>query len=859
MTAGTDSSPLPLAPARREPAPRAEVVAPVEGRGALAARFVAIAVQFALIVALVSLFAIESKAFEQLLLLAFGGFFVHHFLPARMRLACFALLSVAGAWMVIGAVNTAWLLGLGGALIGLAHAPVRFLWRVLAMLAVGTAFVVLRAGAIGSSVPSAVWPILGSMFMFRMVVYLYDLKHGAAPFGFWRAVGYFFMLPNVAIPLFPVVDYKKFCASHYNEPWPGIYQRGLVFMLRGVVHLLLYRLVYQNLLVPAEAVVDAGSAARWVLTTYLLYLRLSGSFHLVVGVLHLFGFNLSETHHLYLLSSSFTDYWRRINIYWKDFVQKIVFNPVYMRIHRRIGAKQGLIWSTVIAFVATWALHSYQWFWIRGEFPVTWQDVSFWGLLGALVLANVLWENSRPKKLKLKKEARRDWGADLAHAGRTVGTFVVLSVCWSMWTCGSLDELVTALAGFARPSAHSVGAIVLFLVALGVAAIVSGRKKGAQTEFAPGTATLNAARVFWRSTAGVTLGCVALLALVAAPKSGALSPEHASALDRFQHGKKLSTRDAELMERGYYEDLTNVERFNPELSQLYRGRAVDWNQHPAMVATSGLPFEKLRPSAQVRFKGHAFTTNRWGMRDKDYAQAKPAGTYRIALLGASHAWGEGVGDGEAYESVVEARLNAELGGAVRSFEILNFATRRYGPLSRLVQLDTVVFEFQPDAVIVESVDDVTWLTREVGEAAERGITLPYPALAKWVADHGAGPGTPRATAERRIKPRAAEMLPLVYGLIGEACRKHGARPFMTFIPLPEERKGFEESVAKQIEQARAAGITTLDTSKAYAGAASLESLWVKEYDRHPNALGHRMLADALYAALRPHVDAAQRH
>ena len=822
-------------------------------------RFLAVALQFGAVCVLVRLFAIESKAFEQLLLVAFGGFFVHHLLPARLRLACFAALSLVCACVVLGAGNAAWLVGLGAVLIGLAHAPIAFGLRVAAIVAVGTAFVVVRSGAVSSSVPGAVWPILGSMFMFRMVVYLYDLANKAAPTGFWRAFGYFFMLPNVAVPLFPVVDYKKFCASHYNEPWPGIYQRGIVFLVRGLVHLLLYRLVYQNFLVPADAVVDAGTAAQWVLSTYLLYLRLSGSFHLVVGVLHLFGFNLSETHHFYLLSSSFTDYWRRINIYWKDFVQKIVFNPVYMRVHRRIGAKRGLVVSTIVAFAATWALHSYQWFWIRGDFPITWQDVGFWGLLGALVLANVMWENSRPKQSRLKKEVRRDWKADLAHAGRTIGTFIVLSLCWSMWTCGSADELVTALSGFLKPSLGSAAAILGFLVVLGIAAIAFGKKQSVQTEFAPHTASLNAPREFWRSTATVALACGAMFAVAAAPASGALDPDTAATVERFREGKKLNTRDAEMMERGYYEDLTNPERFNNELAQLYRGRPVDWNNHTAMVETGGLPHERLAPNARIQFKGHAFTTNSHGMRDQEYALEKPAGTLRIALLGASHAWDEGVGDGEAYEALVETRLNAELGAASeKRVEVLNFATRRYGPLSRLGQLDQRVFEFAPDGVIIESVDDVTWITREVGEAAHRGFALPYPELAAFVERAEAGPGVPRATAERRIKPQAPEMLRIVYRLIAERCRAHGATPFMTFIPLPEERDGFEAAVAPQVAEARAAGFEILDTSKAYAGVDRLEALWVAEYDRHPNREGHARLAKELHAALRPWVERALR-
>ena len=73
-----------------------------------------------------------------------------------------------------------------------------------------------------------------------------------------------------------------------------------------------------------------------MISTFLLYVRISGQFHLVIGMLHLFGFNLPETHHRYLLASSFTDFWRRINIYWKDFMMKVFYYPAFFRL-RKLG------------------------------------------------------------------------------------------------------------------------------------------------------------------------------------------------------------------------------------------------------------------------------------------------------------------------------------------------------------------------------------------------------------------------------------------------------------------------------------------------------------------------------------------
>src|SRR5262249_52420626 len=152
--------------------------------------------------------------------------------------------------------------------------------------------------------------------------------------------------------------------------------------------------------------------------TFLSYLKISGQFHIIVGLLHMFGFNLPETHHLYLLSSSFTDLWRRMNIYWKDFLMKILFYPAYFRL-KRFGATTAMVMSTLFVSIATWFLHGYQYFWIRGSidyawqdaplneelgrlsmalikaFNFSWQDSVYWTIMTSLVVANTLYETKK--------------------------------------------------------------------------------------------------------------------------------------------------------------------------------------------------------------------------------------------------------------------------------------------------------------------------------------------------------------------------------------------------------------------------------------------------------------------------------
>ena len=177
-------------------------------------------------------------------------------------------------------------------------------------------------------------------------------------------------------------------------------------MFRGTIHLLCYRLIYHELLIPASKVHDPASLAAYLVCNYLLYLQVSGQFHMAAGMLHLFGFQLPQTHHHYLLATSFTDYWRRINIYWKDFMVRLFFNPVVFRLKRWPQAL-ALSLATLTVFLATWFLHAYQWYWLRGSWGFTVPDALFWGILGALVLVNV--------QLDARRSRSPDRGASAAQ------------------------------------------------------------------------------------------------------------------------------------------------------------------------------------------------------------------------------------------------------------------------------------------------------------------------------------------------------------------------------------------------------------------------------------------------------------
>ena len=332
-----------------------------ETSGGAPAKFLLLMVELLLIAGIVYVFEIEGRRLLfPVLCVMIGGFAVNTWLPTAFRMGFFACLSVASVFIVLGLANGLYVLVAGGALIGICFLPVGLWLRISILVAAGIVLVVLR-----SQWPLPVWPVLGSMFMFRLMVYVYSTRKGGTNPPLTTTLSYFFMAPNVCFPLFPVVDFSTYRDSWYNgNPWE-IYQKGIVCIVRGLTHLLLYRYIKFHLVPEPYELYDVPHIALFMATNYALYLHVSGQFHLIAGLLHLFGFDLPRTHDRYFLASSFTDIWRRINIYWKDFMLKMFFFPTFYSLRGR-GWKLGAatVAGVLVVFVSTWLLHSWKIYWL---------------------------------------------------------------------------------------------------------------------------------------------------------------------------------------------------------------------------------------------------------------------------------------------------------------------------------------------------------------------------------------------------------------------------------------------------------------------------------------------------------------
>jgi hypothetical protein len=628
------------------------------------AQFLAVVAQFGLIVVLIDYWQLESVSLAHLMQLAFAGFVIHHLLPLRFRLPFFAILSLVATITVVGHIGpNMWvngvttgisvgtflyrfvpgltLIGLGFALIGICHLPVRFTIRVGLVAIAGAGLAFLRAHSQWFPDITEIWVILGSMFMFRLMIYLYDLKHRTAPFSLSRAISYFFLLPNVAFPLFPVVDYKTFSSTHYNEDWPRAYQTGLKWMFRGVIQLLLYRLIYQYAPLDVSKLSSALDAAGFMLGMYLLYLRVSGTFHLIVGLLCMFGFNLPETHHLYYLATSFTDFWRRINIYWKDFVMKLFFYPTHFKL-RKMGTLWAMSVATLVTFVATWLLHSWQWFWIRGTPLFNWKDFAFWMILAVLVLVTAIYETIRGRKRALTP-SRFTLRVRLIFGLQAGGMFCAMCVLWTFWTCQSWAEFQTVIDAASRPTWRDLMVILAVFTIVCVCGMLWGRSSRETSEGRSTPAPSGGSFRFWPSALTVTAASICLLMAPSVANQSVPSVRYAVARLR---NDVLNARDMAQQRRGYYEELdvgrteNSGRRQAEEPEEWGEGKKVFYRRRSDFLVS------EIVPSASAVLGGAPIKANTLGMRDREYDKTKPANTYRIVLVGASHDQGTGVNEAE---------------------------------------------------------------------------------------------------------------------------------------------------------------------------------------------------------------------
>lgn len=101
---------------------------------------------------------------------------------------------------------------------------------------------------------------------------------------------------------------------------------------------------------------------------------------------------------------------------------------------------------------------------------------------------------------------------------------------------------------------------------------------------------------------------------------------------------------------------------------------------------------------------------------------------------------------------------------------------------------------------------------------------------------------------RRLEPYRNEILSWIYRRIAEESRKRGIVPVFVFLPQVYEG-AWQEETPETLRIAESAGLVVLDLSQIYKNE-DIKAMRVAEWDNHPNARGHQLIANRLYEALQ---------
>jgi hypothetical protein len=420
---------------------------------------------------------------------------------------------------------------------------------------------------------------------------------------------------------------------------------------------------------------------------------------------------------------------------------------------------------------------------------------------------------------------------------------------WSIWTSESIGQWVTIwdFAWRGIPSHGSVVPIVPIAVAGAVflAAIFFGRESSVEKQLS----------IFGRvKVARSTIETFLLLAVllpIGLPQVYSLFGANVANVVVSLKSGGLSRADAAAMERGYYEGLTNVNRFNSQLWEVYMNRPAGWLNATDSGLTR-LRDDFLRTELAKGFRSEtqhgSIQTNSWGMRDQDYPAQPPAGSIRAVLLGYSTVFGWGVDQDQTFEAVLERRINERLAGSSVSFELLNLSVPGYRPPQQVTALDESL-RFGSRIAFYTAAGREQWNTINfLADILMDGVPIPYPELESKIAAAGVLPGMDRPTILRLLRQHEEQLLSWVYDSLAQRCVENGMRPVWIYLPPLYPTRGEPEEYARARQLAEAAGFEIIDLSDIFEGE-DVDSLSLADWDRHPNAKAHKLIADRLYSAI----------
>lgn len=259
--------------------------------------------------------------------------------------------------------------------------------------------------------------------------------------------------------------------------------------------------------------------------------------------------------------------------------------------------------------------------------------------------------------------------------------------------------------------------------------------------------------------------------------------------------------------------------------------------------------------------GVFYRINAAGFRGDDWSEDGD-GRMRIALLGDSLCFGNGVYDRHHFGNQLQSRLNRShyLG---REVEVLNFGLGNFDTIGEAALLRLRVLAFHPEVCLIlyypNDLRDIGG--RNGAELMGKRRTLGALRDRLYLADFVLRPLDARVQEHQYVEEIVAAHRDGAPGVglfraalrdIAAACRERGAVPMLAVHPVLmrlDASYPFQGAHAFVMKEAASAGLVAYDLLPAFVGQDAT-ALWVHPLDPHPNEIAHGIVAAALFELFR---------
>ncbi len=118
--------------------------------------------------------------------------------------------------------------------------------------------------------------------------------------------------------------------------------------------------------------------------------------------------------------------------------------------------------------------------------------------------------------------------------------------------------------------------------------------------------------------------------------------------------------------------------------------------------------------AQRWKENHLPLINQYGFREREISKQKDPGVYRIAIVGDSYTYGQGIPEDDRFSARIERQLNS----VSKRYEVLNFGRPGAETIDHIRMLEDV-FEVKPDYILLQ------WFSNDVEGHQKSGRPKPY--------------------------------------------------------------------------------------------------------------------------------------